>query len=269
MAQTLKLLLVPGSVPFLAIGLALGVGLLYGGPRPQRWGRAWLTILLPFYLFLCTPLGADVVSAPLAWRHGSIERAEQAAGVDTIVAITTGSWVYKARGLEVDEMGRFTSHNALETARVYRLMTKPTVVVTGGMVVDGQQRFAEAEVMADGLTRLGVPRDRIVLETRSHNTREQAANSAEILRKRGTKRFVLVTDSGHMPRALAAFRAQGLDPVPSVSVLRVWTPPGLHHRLRPTLNAYLQGERACYEYVARAYHWLQDTLRRNGPRSRG
>jgi uncharacterized SAM-binding protein YcdF (DUF218 family) len=260
MVQTLKLFLVPGSVQFLAIGLALGVGLLYGGPRLQRWGRLWLTVLLPFYLFLCMPLGADLVSAPLVLRHGSIERAEQAAGVDTIVAITTGSWVYKARDLEVDEMGKFTSHNALETARVFRLMARPTIVATGGMVVDGQQRFTESEVMADGLVRLGVPRDRIVLETRSHNTREQAANSAEILKKRGAKRFVLVTDSEHMPRAVAAFRALGLDPVPSVSVLRVSTPPGLRYRLRPTLDAYLLSERACYEYFARGYYWLQDML---------
>ena len=260
MAQSLKLFLVPGSVQFLAVGLAIGVALLYAGPRPQRWGRLWLTALLPFYLFLSTPIGADIVAAPLAWRHGSIERAEQAAGVDTIVAITTGSWVYKARGLEVDEMGKFTSHNALETARVYRLMASPTVLATGGMVVDGQQRFTESEVMADGLVRLGVPRDRIVLETRSHNTREQAARSAEILKRRGTKRFVLVTDSEHMPRALAVFRAQGLDPVPSVSVLRVSTPPGLLHRLRPTLGAYLQSDRACYEYFAIAYYWSRGLL---------
>jgi hypothetical protein len=41
MAQTLKLFLVPGSIQFLAIGLALGVGLLYGSTcfsarRPAR-----------------------------------------------------------------------------------------------------------------------------------------------------------------------------------------------------------------------------------------
>jgi uncharacterized SAM-binding protein YcdF (DUF218 family) len=260
MAESFKLFLVPGSVQFLALGLALGLGLLYGGPRLQRWGRRWLTGLLPFYLFLCTPVGADVVSAPLAWRYLPLETAAQVEGVDTLVAITTGSWMYQARGLEVDEMGKFTSFNALETARVYQLMRSPTVLVTGGMVVDGLQRSAESEVMADGLVRLGVPRERILLETRSHNTREQAANSAEILRKRGTKRFVLVTDSEHMPRTVAAFRALGLDPVPSPSSLRVTTPPGLVHRLRPTLGAYLQSDRACYEYFAIAYYWSRGLL---------
>ncbi len=255
MAESFKLFLVPGSVQFLAIGLALGVGLLYGGPRLQRWGRRWLTGLLPFYLFLCTPAGADVVSAPLAWRYPPVDTAAQVAGLDTVVAITTGSWVYKARGFEVDEMGKFTSFNALETARVSRLMGSPTVLVAGGMVVDGLQRSAESEVMADGLVRLGVRRDRIILEVRSHNTREQAANAAELLRMRGTKRFVLVTDSEHMPRTLAAFRAQGLDPLPSPSSPRVTTPPGLLYRLRPTLGAYLQSDRACYEYFAIAYYW--------------
>jgi uncharacterized SAM-binding protein YcdF (DUF218 family) len=260
MAESFKLFLVPGSVQFLAVGLALGVGLLYGGPRLQRWGRRWLTGLLPFYLFLCTPVGADVMSAPLAWRYPPVDTAAQVAGLDTVVAITTGSWVYKARGLEVDEMGKFTSFNALETARVYRLMKSPTVLVAGGMVVDGLQRSAESEVMADGLVRLGVPRDRIILEVRSHNTGEQAAHSAELLKMRGTKRFVLVTDSEHMPRTLAAFRAQGLDPLPSPSSPRVTTPPGLLFRLRPTLGAYLQSDRACYEYFAIAYYWSRGLL---------
>ncbi len=190
---------------------------------------------------------------------------EQVAGMNTVVAITTGSWVYKARGLEVDEMGKFTSFNALETARVYRLMGSPTVIVSGGMVVDGVQRSAESDVMADGLVRLGVPRDRLLLETRSHNTREQAANTAELLRKRGTKRFVLVTGSEHMPRTLAVFRAQGLDPLPSPSSPRTTTPPGLLYRLRPTLGAFLQSDRACYEYFAIAYYWTRGLLGLDGP----
>jgi uncharacterized SAM-binding protein YcdF (DUF218 family) len=242
------------------LGLALGIGLLYAGPRPQRWGRRWLTGLSVFYLLLCTPVGADIVSAPLAWRYPPVETAAQVSGIDTVVAIATGSWVYKARGVEVDEMGRFTSLNALEAMRVYRLIGSPTVLVTGGMVVDGLQRWPESEVMADALVRMGVPRERILLETRSHNTREQAANSTEMLRKLGTTRVVLVTDSEHMPRTLMAFRAQGLDPVPSASSLRVTTPPGLLYRLRPTLGAYVQSDRACYEYFAIAYYWARGLL---------
>jgi uncharacterized SAM-binding protein YcdF (DUF218 family) len=265
MTQMLKLFLVPGSVQFLAFGLVVGVGLLYGSQRLQRWGRWWLSGLLPFYLFLCMPVGADVVAAPLAWQYGSIASARDAAGVDTIVAVTTGSLVYKANGFEVDEMGMFSSLNAMETARVYRILGSPAVIVTGGVVTDGEQRFSESELMADGLVRLGVPRERIVLESRSRNTREQAANSAGVLKRRATKRFVLVTDSDHMPRALASFRAQGLEPVPSVAPLKYTTPPGLLNRLRPALGAYRLSDHACYEHFARFYYWGRGLLGRAGP----
>ena len=265
MAQTLKLFLVPGSIQFLAIGLALGVGLLYAGPRLARWGRRWLTGLLPLYLFLSMPIGADIVAAPLRWRYGSLSSAQQVARVDTIVTLTTGSLVYKANGLEVDEMGLFTSQNAMETARVYRLLGSPTVIATGGIIPGGDQRFPEAELMADGLVRLGVPRERILLETRSRNTREQAANSAEMLRKRETKRFVLITDSDHMRRALATFRRLGLDPVPSVAALTYATPPGILNRLRPEVGAYRLSDHACYEYFAIAYYWSRGLLGLENP----
>ncbi len=260
MAQAVKLFLVPGSISFLAIAATLGVAMLYGGRRLQQWGRVGLTGLVLVYLALSTPLGADIVAAPLAWGIGSLGSADQARGVDTIVALSTGSWVYRADGFEVDEMNPTTSYNAMEAARVYRLLGSPMVLVTGGIVVDGQQRDPESVVMSAGLVQLGVPRERIILETRSRTTMEQAVNSAGILRSRGIRRFVLVTDSEHMPRALSAFRAQGLDPVPSVALLRCTTPPALIYRLRPSFEAYLQSDRVCYEYLARLYYWGQTLL---------
>jgi uncharacterized SAM-binding protein YcdF (DUF218 family) len=255
MVPAFKLFLVPGSVQFLACGLALGVTLLYFGARARRWGRGWLTGLLLFYLVLSTPAGADFIAAPLTRQYGALARADQVRGIDTVVALTTGTWVYRANGFEVAEMGKPTSHNAMEAARVCRLLRDPTVIVTGGVVIDGQQQNAEAEVMAEGLVRLGVPRERLVLETRSRDTWQQAENSAKILRARGTTRFVLVTDSEHMPRAMSVFRSQGFDPVPSVSELRFTLPPGWVHRFRPSLGAYQQSDRAFYEYFARAYYW--------------
>jgi uncharacterized SAM-binding protein YcdF (DUF218 family) len=59
--------------------------------------------------------------------------------------------------------------------------------------------------------RLGVPGDRIFLERESRNTRENAEQSARIVRERGWKSLVLVTSAMHMPRAAATFRKAGLD----------------------------------------------------------
>jgi uncharacterized SAM-binding protein YcdF (DUF218 family) len=256
MIDAIKLLLVPGSISFFVLGLLGALVLLYGNAAMQCWGRRWLTLLLVVYAFLATPVGADAVAAPLTWQYGALGSKAVAGAVDTVVTLTTGVYAYRAQGLEIVEMGKKTSHNALETARVYRLLGHPTVIATGGIVTPGAQLVSEAEVLRDGLVRLAIPPERIVLETRSHNTREQAEQSAAILRQRGVKRFVLITDAAHMPRAIAEFRRLGLDPIPSVSIVAESTPPGLLHRLRPNLGALQQSDWACYEYGARIYYWF-------------
>ena len=256
MVNLVKLFLVPGSVGFLVLGLATGVALLYASARLQRWGRAWLTVLLVVYAFLSTPLGTDLVVAPLAGE--SIESAADVAGLHSIVVLSTGGEVYRAGGLEVAEMGRFTSFNALEAARLQRLIGPgATVIASGGIVNRGARQRPEAEVLADGLVRLGVPRSQVIIEAGSRTTREQAVLVAALLKRRRVSRFLLVTTSDHMGRAAAAFRAEGVDPVAAPSVPRLATAPGLLHRLRPSLNALRQSDWACYEYLARLYYWAQ------------
>ncbi len=69
----------------------------------------------------------------------------------------------------------------------------------------------EADWGATLWRRLGAPGDRIVLERESRNTRENATESARIVRERGWKSLVLVTSAMHMPRAAATFRKAGLE----------------------------------------------------------
>jgi uncharacterized SAM-binding protein YcdF (DUF218 family) len=51
------------------------------------------------------------------------------------------------------------------------------------------------------------------LESRSRDTAEDAACSAEMLHKDGVRRILLVTDAMHMPRARLAFERAGFDVV--------------------------------------------------------
>lgn len=74
----------------------------------------------------------------------------------------------------------------------------------------------EARVLADQLAGWGIDRSRLVLEEKSRNTRENAVESAKIVRERGFRTLVLVTSAFHMPRAVDCFRAVDLavDPLP-------------------------------------------------------
>ncbi len=53
------------------------------------------------------------------------------------------------------------------------------------------------------------------IESRSHNTHENAALSTRILASEGVGRVLLVTHFWHMPRAVAAFATAGLEVVPA------------------------------------------------------
>ena len=59
----------------------------------------------------------------------------------------------------------------------------------------------------------GVPEERIIVEGRAANTFENAVYSGRIIRDRGWRQVVVVTDSFHMPRALYFFRRLGLTVV--------------------------------------------------------
>ena len=87
-------------------------------------------------------------------------------------------------------------------------------------------------LMAQAAQALGVPRERIRWFTGSRNTWEDAAAVAHELADR---RFVLVTSAFHMRRALWAFWAHGLDPVPA--------PCGHRAPVLRTFRAYLPQSR--------------------------
>lgn len=80
-------------------------------------------------------------------------------------------------------------------------------VPTGPFVVSGGPIYGEltwAELMRDQAVRLGVPRERIVLQGRSRTTTEDALLSAPLLQ--GARRVVLVTSPSHSRRAAGEFR---------------------------------------------------------------
>ena len=71
----------------------------------------------------------------------------------------------------------------------------------------------EAEEARNLLVGLGVPRERIGIETRSRNTDENARFSAAILHPQPGQVWLVVTSAFHMPRSMGLFRKAGFDAV--------------------------------------------------------
>jgi uncharacterized SAM-binding protein YcdF (DUF218 family) len=232
MWDVVKTWLVPGSLPFLV--LALGVGaLLLRRPAARRAGRALVVGVVALYVALSLPFTAQRLALGL---QGSYEPLDPATTVAHPLAVVVFD-------------GDYPEGRVREAARLYRHLGADWLIVSG----------ADKE-MYNALVADGVPPDRIVRETRSSNTREQAVSLGPILRARSIEHFVFVASSIHMRRALAAVRATGLRPIASVSeVLYYGRASGLA-QLAPGWNALWLSEESLYEYGALALYWVRGWL---------
>jgi uncharacterized SAM-binding protein YcdF (DUF218 family) len=200
------------------------------------------------------------VIAPLVRGFQSIEDPRTAGPVGAIVVLGGGSDHMKVRSELLAYPHRSTTLRVLEAARLFRLFDgRPIVVASGGKSSEDIPN-TEAQVIADALSRLGVPNDHIDLEEKSLTTHDQAIYVTSLLNSRGIGRFVVVTSPTHIWRSIAVFRAQHADVVPSVAALET--------ELRADRSSYLPDpasfeitDAAVYDYVGLVYYWARGWLR--------
>jgi uncharacterized SAM-binding protein YcdF (DUF218 family) len=130
------------------------------------------------------------------------------------------------------------SERVMETVRLSKLYPKAKILYSGG--------GTEAQLGKEILVRLGVERERILLEDRSESTAENASFSKLVAAPNPSEKWLLVTSAFHMPRAIGAFRAIGF-PVEADPVDLKSSPDTL-----PRKQAVL----ALREYMALFAYWL-------------
>ena len=149
------------------------------------------------------------------------------------------------------------SDRVLRAARLFRAGKVRAVLVSGGRQPWLAGTVPEAELMRDLLVEWGVPRRAVIMESVSQNTRENALMSAEIIHAKGWRRVLLVTPAAHMPRAVGAFRAAGVEVIPSPTDYRVPEPAPLDVLdFLPDAGALAQTSAALREVIGRwFYRW--------------
>jgi uncharacterized SAM-binding protein YcdF (DUF218 family) len=106
-------------------------------------------------------------------------------------------------------------------AKLYQDGAAPKIILTGGRIQWYGGDSSEAESMATILELFGIPREDMILESRSLNTHDNAIFTKEILQREQLKRILLVTSAAHMPRSLAIFRRAKIDAIPAPADLMV------------------------------------------------
>ena len=100
-----------------------------------------------------------------------------------------------------------------ESVVLSRLLPEARIIFTGGNGEVFRQGHSGARPVGDYLAAAGVAPDRIVLESESRNTYENAVLTREMIKPQPSERWLLVTSASHMPRAMATFRHAGFDVV--------------------------------------------------------
>ena len=91
------------------------------------------------------------------------------------------------------------------------------------------------------------------IEEKSRDTRENAVESAAILKAAGVQKIVLITHASHMPRSAALFRATGLEVIPAgtdYNHVGQYTPRDLIPRMSALATSYL----ALYEGLGQIWY---------------
>ena len=158
-----------------------------------RWG-------VPLLAFLGA-LAALVMVTPLAvWLMPKPTGSWDAPVGDTLVVLGSGA---TSEFPDLDTYWR-----CVYAARFFRAGSFQRIVLAGGS--SNQWQEPVASVMADFLQSTGIPADKMLLETSSRSTRENALYVRQLLSTIPAGGIVLLTSDYHTQRAAAAFRRVGL-----------------------------------------------------------
>lgn len=156
---------------------------------------ALITILL--YL-ISTPLVGDALMRSLEGRYLPPVKAQG----DVIVMLGGGATADTPNVHGKGHLMGFAANRLLTAAQLYHITGAP-IIVSGGQVFANTGK--EAEIARHILLGLGIPDDKIIVESQSLNTTDNARFSKEIIDQRGFTSPILVTSAFHMERSVQQF----------------------------------------------------------------
>lgn len=220
----------------------------------QRWARKLLFVTLCGILVLHSGWVGQWLRYPLESRYAPLVDPKDAGPYDGIVILTSAS--IPAGGLlpfpTIDE---HMFRRLDEAWRLYRIQPKP-IIVSGGHVDPFTPDRGENKIACDYLIRWGVAQPHVIGESKSRDTFESAMEIAKLLKRKGWKRYLLVTSAVHMPRSMLVFSTIAPEPIaaPGDFTLRQTKLSPLD--FAPTTSAGRATASTLHEYIGLAnYYW--------------
>lgn len=187
-----------------------GIGLDFTVKHSKSSRRLLLLGGLLFLVFLISPL-SDYMVLGLERGYPPMLMPPSSPKTDTIVILA--GYAEEHPGFPVTTLvSEQTIYSLSEGLRLYRLLPGAKLVMSGGVVRDGEKPVAA--VMSEFLQQMGVPARDIIVEGRSKNTYE---NLVEVRKLVGTGPFILVAQACDLRRAMAVAGKLKMQPIAAPS----------------------------------------------------
>ncbi len=189
--------------------LLLILGLLFSDDK--RWLRGMTIVALLLLLIGSNRWVSVYLARSLEWQYLPASEIPQAE-VLVVLGGATEPQQYPRPTVEVNSAGDRVTY----AAQLYHDGKAPVLLLSGGNVtlIEGKAT-TQADEMANLLEKMGVPKERMLIQPLSQNTHDDAEYCAQILKEKGISRVLLVTSAIHMPRSVALFRHLGVDVIPA------------------------------------------------------
>jgi uncharacterized SAM-binding protein YcdF (DUF218 family) len=194
---------------FLLLLLLVGAALLF--TRYWKAGR-WLvaTSAILFLVGGLSPL-STWMTLPLEQRF---ERTNLSGpDIDGIIVLGGAEDARVAAGRHVHAVNE-TAERITEAAALALRYPRAKLVFTSGAIRYRGERITGADAADQIFRDLGIGADRLVPESASHNTWENAVYTKALVQPQPGQRWLLVTSAHHMPRAMGVFRKVGFPVEP-------------------------------------------------------
>ena len=253
LAKILWFFVQPLNLSIILLGVGIAAGLL-------RWRRLMTLGIFGGFLVLAlsawTSLGHLMIT-PLEQRYARPDPAP--AHVDGIVVLGGGleGAINLARGgYDVNDGGdRF-----IEAAALAHRYPEARLVVTGGvgeLVIEGE---GDGKTAPRLLAALGVSPDRLIVETESRDTYENAIFTKRIVTPSTGETWLLITSAYHMPRSMAIFRKAGFPVVAWPVDYRTSGREGVGLFVDNPLDSLQTTTTAVREWIGLVAYWLSGRI---------
>ena len=190
MGFTLKKILSAILMP-LSLGLILGlIGLWFLYKNSYTKAKVFLTTSFVWIVIISYAPFSNFLIKPLETTYPKLEKIPQDAE-------------------HILLLGGNMENRAWEVLRLYNEIENVKIITSG---YEGSGKIPEAIKTANILKDIGICERNIIIHSKPRDTKEEAIKIKKLL---GKKPFILVTSSYHMPRAIALFRKEGLNPIPA------------------------------------------------------